>query len=35
MPNFFVGAKDKMEMQKYLKLVSKLKGLWIAGLQRK
>jgi hypothetical protein len=25
MPNFFVGAQDKMEMQKYLRQVTKLK----------
>lgn len=31
----FVGAKDKMEMQKVPKAGYKIKGLWISGLQRK
>ena len=31
----FVGAKDKMEMQKVPQLGFEIKGLWIAGLQRK
>jgi UDP-N-acetylglucosamine--N-acetylmuramyl-(pentapeptide) pyrophosphoryl-undecaprenol N-acetylglucosamine transferase len=31
----FVGAKDKMEMQKVPQNGYKIKGLWIAGLQRK
>jgi UDP-N-acetylglucosamine--N-acetylmuramyl-(pentapeptide) pyrophosphoryl-undecaprenol N-acetylglucosamine transferase len=31
----FVGAKDKMEMQKVPKAGYKIEGLWIAGLQRK
>jgi UDP-N-acetylglucosamine--N-acetylmuramyl-(pentapeptide) pyrophosphoryl-undecaprenol N-acetylglucosamine transferase len=31
----FVGAKDKMEMQKVPEAGYKIKGLWIAGLQRK
>ena len=31
----FVGAKDKMEMQKVPQSGYKIKGLWIAGLQRK
>jgi UDP-N-acetylglucosamine--N-acetylmuramyl-(pentapeptide) pyrophosphoryl-undecaprenol N-acetylglucosamine transferase len=31
---FFVGAKDKMEMQKYRKRFSN-KGLWIAGFKGK
>lgn len=31
----FVGAKDKMEMQKVPHAGYKIKGLWIAGLQRK
>lgn len=31
----FVGAKDKMEMQKVPQAGFKIKGLWIAGLQRK
>jgi len=31
----FVGAKDKMEMQKIPQAGYKIKGLWIAGLQRK
>ena len=31
----FVGAKDKMEMQKVPQAGYKIKGLWIAGLQRK
>lgn len=31
----FVGAKDKMEMQKVPQADYKIKGLWIAGLQRK
>jgi UDP-N-acetylglucosamine--N-acetylmuramyl-(pentapeptide) pyrophosphoryl-undecaprenol N-acetylglucosamine transferase len=30
----FVGAKDKMEMQKVPQAGYKIKGLWIAGLQR-
>jgi UDP-N-acetylglucosamine--N-acetylmuramyl-(pentapeptide) pyrophosphoryl-undecaprenol N-acetylglucosamine transferase len=35
MLNSFVGAKDKMEMQKVPQAGYKIKGLWIAGLQRK
>ena len=31
----FVGAKDKMEMQKVPLAGYKIKGLWISGLQRK
>ena len=31
----FVGAKDKMEMQKIPQAGYDIKGLWIAGLQRK
>ncbi len=31
----FVGAKDKMEMQKVPQSGFNIKGLWIAGLQRK
>ena len=31
----FVGAKNKMEMQKVPQAGYKIKGLWIAGLQRK
>jgi UDP-N-acetylglucosamine--N-acetylmuramyl-(pentapeptide) pyrophosphoryl-undecaprenol N-acetylglucosamine transferase len=31
----FVGAKDKMEMQKVPHAGYQIKGLWIAGLQRK
>jgi hypothetical protein len=31
----FVGAKDKMEMQKVPQSGYDIKGLWIAGLQRK
>ena len=31
----FVGAKDKMEMQKVPQAGYKIKGLWIAGIQRK
>jgi UDP-N-acetylglucosamine--N-acetylmuramyl-(pentapeptide) pyrophosphoryl-undecaprenol N-acetylglucosamine transferase len=31
----FVGAKDKMEMQKIPQAGFKIEGLWIAGLQRK
>jgi UDP-N-acetylglucosamine--N-acetylmuramyl-(pentapeptide) pyrophosphoryl-undecaprenol N-acetylglucosamine transferase len=31
----FVGAKDKMEMQKVPQAGYRIKGLWIAGLQRK
>ena len=31
----FVGAKDKMEMEKVPKAGYKIKGLWISGLQRK
>ena len=31
----FVGAKDKMEMQKVPESGYNIKGLWIAGLQRK
>ncbi|WP_119789361.1 undecaprenyldiphospho-muramoylpentapeptide beta-N-acetylglucosaminyltransferase [Flavobacterium anhuiense] len=31
----FVGARDKMEMQKVPQAGYKIKGLWIAGLQRK
>ena len=31
----FVGSKDKMEMQKVPQAGYKIKGLWIAGLQRK
>lgn len=31
----FVGAKDKMEMQKIPQAGYKIEGLWIAGLQRK
>lgn len=31
----FVGAKDKMEMQKVPEAGYKIEGLWIAGLQRK
>ncbi len=31
----FVGAKDKMEMQKVPESGYEIKGLWIAGLQRK
>lgn len=31
----FVGAEDKMEMQKVPQAGYKIKGLWIAGIQRK
>ena len=31
----FVGAKDRMEMQKVPKAGYEIKGLWISGLQRK
>ena len=31
----FVGAQDKMEMQKVPQAGYKIKGIWIAGLQRK
>lgn len=31
----FVGAKDKMEMQKVPQAGYKIRGLWIAGLQRR
>jgi UDP-N-acetylglucosamine--N-acetylmuramyl-(pentapeptide) pyrophosphoryl-undecaprenol N-acetylglucosamine transferase len=31
----FVGAKDKMEMQKVPEAGYKIKGLWISGIQRK
>ena len=31
----FVGAKDKMEMQKVPQAGYRIKGLWIAGLQRR
>ncbi len=31
----FVGAKDRMEMQKVPQAGYKIRGLWIAGLQRK
>ena len=31
----FVGAKDKMEMQKVPKAGYKIKGLWISGIHRK
>ncbi len=31
----FVGAKDKMEMQKVPEAGFKIRGLWIAGLQRR
>lgn len=31
----FVGAKDKMEMQKVPQAGYKIEGLWIAGIQRK
>ena len=31
----FVGAKDKMEMKKVPQAGFAIKGLWIAGLQRK
>ena len=31
----FVGAQDKMEMQKVPQAGYKIQGLWIAGLQRK
>ncbi|RZL44091.1 MAG: UDP-N-acetylglucosamine--N-acetylmuramyl-(pentapeptide) pyrophosphoryl-undecaprenol N-acetylglucosamine transferase, partial [Pedobacter sp.] len=31
----FVGAKDKMEMQKVPQAGYPIKGLWIAGIQRK
>ena len=31
----FVGAKDKMEMQKVPQAGYNIEGLWIAGLQRK
>jgi UDP-N-acetylglucosamine--N-acetylmuramyl-(pentapeptide) pyrophosphoryl-undecaprenol N-acetylglucosamine transferase len=31
----FVGAKDKMEMEKVPQAGYKIKGLWIAGIQRK
>ena len=30
----FVGAKDRMEMQKIPEAGYKIKGLWISGLQR-
>src|SRR5690606_28993509 len=31
----FVGAKDRMEMEKVPKAGYKIEGLWISGLQRK
>ena len=31
----FVGAQDKMEMQKVPQAGYKIKGLWISGLQRR
>ena len=31
----FVGAKDKMEMEKVPQAGYEIKGLWISGLQRK
>ena len=31
----FVGAKDKMEMQKVPQAGYRIKGLWIAGIQRR
>ena len=31
----FVGAKDKMEMQKIPQAGFEIKGLWISGIQRK
>ena len=31
----FVGAKDKMEMQKVPQAGYEIKGLWISGIQRK
>ena len=31
----FVGAKDKMEMQKVPQAGYNIKGLWISGLQRR
>ena len=31
----FVGAKDKMEMQKVPQAGYAIKGLWISGIQRK
>ena len=31
----FVGAKDKMEMQKVPQAGYKITGLWIAGIQRR
>ena len=31
----FVGAKDKMEMEKVPQAGYEIKGLWIAGIQRK
>ena len=31
----FVGAKDKMEMEKVPQAGYKIKGLWISGIQRK
>lgn len=31
----FVGAKDKMEMQKVPQAGYKIEGLWISGIQRK
>ena len=31
----FVGAKDRMEMQKIPAEGYKIKGLWISGIQRK
>jgi len=31
----FVGAKDKMEMDKVPKAGFEIKGLWISGIQRK
>ena len=30
----FVGAKDRMEMQKVPQAGYKIKGLWISGIQR-
>ena len=30
----FVGAKDRMEMEKVPSVGYKIKGLWISGLQR-
>ena len=31
----FVGAKDKMEMEKVPQAGYEIKGLWISGIQRK